>query len=80
MRIYREICYMLMVRKERLELSRLSTLEPKSSASTNSATFAHVTNKNITTKQLLGSRCSDFAQRYSEPNTSAGSIPQITKA
>ena len=29
-----------MVRKERLELSRLSTLEPKSSASTNSATFA----------------------------------------
>ena len=29
-----------MVRKERLELSRLATLEPKSSASTNSATFA----------------------------------------
>ena len=28
------------MRKERLELSRLSTLEPKSSASTNSATFA----------------------------------------
>ena len=32
----------LMVRKERLELSHLSVLEPKSSASTNSATFAHV--------------------------------------
>jgi hypothetical protein len=29
-----------LVRKERLELSRLSALEPKSSASTNSATFA----------------------------------------
>jgi hypothetical protein len=28
------------VRKERLELSRLAALEPKSSASTNSATFA----------------------------------------
>ena len=32
----------LMVRKERLELSHLSVLEPKSSASTNSATFAHM--------------------------------------
>ncbi len=30
-----------MVRKERLELSRLAALEPKSSASTNSATLAH---------------------------------------
>ena len=30
-----------MVRKERLELSRLATLEPKSSASTNSATLAN---------------------------------------
>ncbi len=29
-----------MVRKERLELSRVTPLEPKSSASTNSATFA----------------------------------------
>ena len=29
-----------MVREERLELSRLATLEPKSSASTNSATLA----------------------------------------
>ena len=29
-----------MVRKERLELSRLTALEPKSSASTNSATLA----------------------------------------
>jgi hypothetical protein len=29
-----------MVRKERLELSRLAALEPKSSASTNSATLA----------------------------------------
>ena len=29
-----------LVRKERLELSRLAALEPKSSASTNSATFA----------------------------------------
>lgn len=31
---------MIMVRKERLELSRVAPLEPKSSASTNSATFA----------------------------------------
>ena len=30
----------MMVRKERLELSRREALEPKSSASTNSATFA----------------------------------------
>ena|GEM_PF-3621163 len=29
-----------MVRKERLELSQVTLLEPKSSASTNSATFA----------------------------------------
>jgi hypothetical protein len=32
----------MMVRKERLELSRLAALEPKSSASTNFATFACV--------------------------------------
>ena len=31
-----------MVRKERLELSRLSALVPKTSASTNSATLAYV--------------------------------------
>ena len=31
-----------LVRKERLELSRVTPLEPKSSASTNSATFALV--------------------------------------
>ena len=30
----------MLVRKERLELSRVAPLEPKSSASTNSATFA----------------------------------------
>ncbi len=30
------------MRKERLELSRLAALEPKSSASTNSATLARV--------------------------------------
>ncbi len=32
-----------MVRKERLELSRVTPLEPKSSASTNSATLAQIT-------------------------------------
>ena len=32
-----------MVRKERLELSQVAPLEPKSSASTNSATFANTT-------------------------------------
>ncbi len=31
-----------MVRKERLELSRVTPLEPKSSASTNSATLANI--------------------------------------
>jgi hypothetical protein len=31
-----------LVRKERLELSRVSPLAPKASASTNSATFAHL--------------------------------------
>ena len=31
-----------MVRKERLELSRVAPLEPKSSASTNSATLANL--------------------------------------
>ena len=31
----------MMVRKERLELSQVTPLEPKSSASTNSATFAN---------------------------------------
>ncbi len=35
------------VRKERLELSRLSALEPKSSASTNSATFAAACRKPV---------------------------------
>ncbi len=35
----------MLVRKERLELSRLAALEPKSSASTNSATFAKSSKK-----------------------------------
>ncbi len=35
-----ETAVVILVRKERLELSRLAALEPKSSASTNSATFA----------------------------------------
>ena len=35
-----------MVREERLELSRLAALEPKSSASTNSATLAKSINLN----------------------------------
>ena len=34
------LCTKKMVREERLELSRRKTLEPKSSASTNSATLA----------------------------------------
>jgi hypothetical protein len=33
---------LVMVRKEGLEPTRLAALEPKSSASTNSATFAHL--------------------------------------
>tara|TARA_R110002126_G_scaffold33382_23_gene104522 strand:+ start:802 stop:1032 length:231 start_codon:yes stop_codon:yes gene_type:complete len=38
-----ETAYLLdMVRKERLELSRLAALEPKSSASTNSAIPAYI--------------------------------------
>ena len=45
-----------MVRKERLELSRRKTLEPKSSASTNSATFAHTLLKTIINLLLTHSR------------------------
>ena len=37
-----------LVRKERLELSRHKTLEPKSSASTNSATSAQNAGKTVT--------------------------------
>ena len=40
--IYFSIVKSRMVRKERLELSHLTVLEPKSSASTNSATSANV--------------------------------------
>jgi hypothetical protein len=42
-----------MVRKERLELSRLAALEPKSSASTNSATLA--TDDDISNSKLVTS-------------------------
>ena len=42
-----------MVRKERLELSRLAALEPKSSASTNSATLACVRQNAKTLKAVL---------------------------
>ena len=45
-----------MVRKERLELSHLSVLEPKSSASTSSATFA----------QTLRARIGHFSEVASE--------------
>src|ERR1700686_1159496 len=41
-----------MVRKERLELSQVTLLEPKSSASTNSATFAY-RNNTKTIKMLI---------------------------
>ena len=44
-----------MVRKERLELSHLAILEPKSSASTNSATFAFAYLEN--TRKLLYLTC-----------------------
>jgi hypothetical protein len=40
--MYKRIPFCELVRKERLELSRVAPLEPKSSASTNSATFALV--------------------------------------
>ena len=39
-----------MVRMERLELSRVAPLEPKSSASTNFATFAHLIEKSLVLK------------------------------
>ena len=42
------------VRKERLELSRREALEPKSSASTNSATFAlHFRGRDYSTQKNL---------------------------
>jgi hypothetical protein len=42
-----------MVREERLELSQVTPLEPKSSASTNSATLAHRANPVFNTKNFI---------------------------
>ena len=42
-----------MVRKERLELSRVAPLVPKTSASTNSATFARTSLKNVVGRGTL---------------------------
>ena len=45
-----------MVRKERLELSRLTALEPKSSASTNSATLAGCIYKAFTSVNYISDK------------------------
>ncbi len=45
-----------MVRKERLELSRLAALEPKSSVSTNSTTLAHCSYSGLAPRQPSSNR------------------------
>ena len=45
--------YRKLVRKKRLELSRVAPLEPKSSASTNSATFAGTANSPFSAKLCI---------------------------
>ncbi len=56
-----------MVRKKRLELLRLTALEPKSSASTNSATLAGVPNVDLShaklTRNILYLKLNTFDKR-----------------
>ncbi len=57
-----------MVRKERLELSRLAALEPKSSASTNSATSART--RAVPTREKYG--VSDGTRTHDDRNHNPG--------
>lgn len=62
-----------MVRKERLELSRLAALEPKSSASTNSATFA-LMRLQIKTTVLICKGVQEYPKRLRDASRAAGKL------
>ena len=62
-----------MVRKERLELSRRKTLEPKSSASTNFATSAQNPGKTIRRAQTRRGMVSQNVSRFNDSGLRHGS-------
>ena len=64
-----------MVRKERLELSRRKTLEPKSSASTNFATSAQNPGKTIRRAQTRRGMVSQNVSRFNDSGLKHG-IPE----
>ena len=61
-----------MVRKERLELSRRKTLEPKSSASTNFATSAQNPGKAIRRAQTRRGMVSQNVSRFNDSSLKRG--------
>ena len=61
-----------MVRKERLELSRRKTLEPKSSASTNFATSAQNPGKAIRRAQTRRGMVSQNVSRFNDSSRKRG--------
>ena len=61
-----------MVRKERLELSRRKTLEPKSSASTNFATSAQNLGKTIRRAQTRRGMVSQNVSRFNDSGPKQG--------
>ena len=61
-----------MVRKERLELSRRKTLEPKSSASTNFATSAQNPGKAIRRAQTRRGMVSQNVSRFNDSGLKRG--------
>ena len=61
-----------MVRKERLELSRRKTLEPKSSASTNFATSAQNPGKTIRRAQTRRGMVSQNVSRFNDSGPKQG--------
>ena len=61
-----------MVRKERLELSRRKTLEPKSSASTNFATSAQNPGKAIRRAQTRREMVSQNVSRFNDSSLKRG--------
>ena len=67
-----------MVRKERLELSRLTALEPKSSASTNSATFArYISGRDyIIYTRLFAREGGEFLRRQRPAEQKLGTLSQ----
>ena len=61
-----------MVRKERLELSRRKTLEPKSSASTNFATSAQNPGKTLRRAQTRRGMVSQNVSRFNDSGLKPG--------